>query len=166
MTESSPNQDAPKSWPLQLVTGQTAGGGRCAHDAGAAHQQQQQHSSDRENVPQPQQHAGKRGSKAQSGHAVPAADLVAGDAKKPAKRRKVSSTTAVDVTAAQGAAGGTSAGLPPDVQDIVGRTVQQQFQEGVFKARSALTLTECSFQRTHMGSTDTLSLHVQCMQTP
>lgn len=129
MTESSPNQDAPKSWPLQLVTGQKAGDGRSAHEAVAAHQQ---HSSDRENVPQPQQRAGKRGSKAGSEHALPAADLVAEGAKKPAKRRKVSSATD-DTTAAQAAATATSTGLPSDVQDIVGRTVQQQFQEGLFK---------------------------------
>ncbi|KAL3154240.1 hypothetical protein ABBQ32_013740 [Trebouxia sp. C0010 RCD-2024] len=132
MTESSPNQDDPKSWPLQLVTGQEAGDGTSVQNVAAGQQQpHQQRSSDRENIPQ--QHAGKRGSNAQSEHAVPAADPVAECTKKPAKRRKVSSATAVDITAAQRAAGGTSAGLPPDIQDIVGRTVQQQFQEGVFK---------------------------------
>ncbi|KAL3139869.1 hypothetical protein ABBQ38_004164 [Trebouxia sp. C0009 RCD-2024] len=133
MTESSPNQDDPKSWPLQLVTGQEAGDGRPAHNTAAGQQQQphQQHSSDRENVPQ--QRPGKRGSNAQSEHDVPAADPVAACTKKLAKRRKVSSATAVDATAAQRAAGGTSVGLPPDVKDIVGRTVQQHFQEGVFK---------------------------------
>lgn len=126
MTESSPNQDNAKSWPLQLLTGHNAGDVRSAHSDGVGQQQQQEHSSGRENVPQLQQHTGKRSSTAQCEQALPAADLVAGTKKQQAKRRKVS-------TAAEGVGGGNSAGLPPDAKEIVGRSVQQQFQEGVFK---------------------------------
>lgn len=154
MTESSPNQAEAKSWPLQLLTGQKAGDVRSEHNAGAGqqHQQHQQHSSDRENVPQLQQHAGKRGSSAQSEQALPGADLVAGCTKKPAKRRKVSRASAGDAAAADGAGSGTSAGLPADVQEIVGRAVQQQFQEGVFKVGASSALTTWLFPCMYMES--------------
>ena len=141
MTESSPNQDNAKSWPLQLLTGHNAGDVRSAHSDGVGQQQQQQeHSSGRENVPQLQQHTGKRSSTAQCEQALPAADLVARTKKQQAKRRKVSTATGEQCTAAEGVGGGNSAGLPPDAKEIVGRSVQQQFQEGVFKVGTPLLL--------------------------
>lgn len=136
MTESSPNQDHE---PLQLLTAHEASDVLAAHDPNGGQRQQQlqpqqQHSWDLENIPQVQQHAGKRGSSAQSGQAVAAAGVVAGGKKQPAKRRKVSKDTpAVHPTAAAGGGSDKADGLAPDAKEIVGRVVQQQFEAGTFK---------------------------------
>lgn len=133
MTESSPNEP-------QLPTAHRAGEVLSAHDPNGGQQRQQQlqpqqqHSWDEENIPQVQQHAGKRGSNAQSGQAVAAAGVVAGARKQPAKRRKVSKDTpAVYPTAAEGGGSGKADGEAPDAKEVVGRTVQQQFETGIFK---------------------------------
>lgn len=129
MTESSPDQN---HRPLQIVTAHKQGDVLSAHNMNDEQQQQQhqQHSSDWENMPQVQQHAGKRSS---SGHAAAAADVEAGGKKQPAKRRKVFKDTAPVHPPAEGEGCGKDDGLPPDAKEIVGRAVQQQFEEGVFQ---------------------------------
>ena len=136
MTESSPNQDHE---PLQLLTAHRAGDVLSAHDTNGGQRQQQlqpqqQHSRDVENIPQVQQHAGKRGSSAQAGQAVAGAGVLAGGQKQPTKRRKVSKgTSAVHPTAAEGSGSGKADKEAPDAKEVVGRTVQQQFETGIFK---------------------------------
>ena len=158
MTESSPRQD---HGPLQLVTAHIAGGVRSAHvtKAGRQQQQQRQHSSDWENVPQVQQHAGKRRGIAQSGHA--AADVEAGGKEQQAKRHKVFKDTApVHPPAAEEGVSGKDDGPPLDAKEIIGRAVQQQFEAGIFKVGVCLVNSQISFsmqaytgQGTHTGCT-------------
>lgn len=158
MTESSPRQD---HGPLQLVTAHIAGGVRSAHvtKAGQQQQQQRQHSSDWENVPQVQQHAGKRRGIAQSGHA--AADVEAGGKEQQAKRHKVFKDTApVHPPAAEEGVSGKDDGPPLDAKEIIGRAVQQQFEAGIFKVGVCLVNSQISFsmqaytgQGTHTGCT-------------
>lgn len=134
-------------------------------DDAAGHQLQQQHSSDRENVPrqQQQQYTGNRSSNVQ----MAAAEAVA--QKQPSKRRKVSDAEGSIAASVQQAAADMDQDVPgmeearqvlcpvadralsnrasgelPDLhrggealepEELVGRTVQQQFEEGLFKVR-------------------------------
>ena len=155
MTDSSPNQD---HGPLQLLTAHKAGDVHSADtNDGQRNQEQQQpqqqHSSDRENIPQVQQHAGKRRSIAQSG-----AGVLAGGKKQQAKRRKVSKdTAAAHPQAAEGGGTGKDDGLSPDAKEIVGCMVQQQFEAGIFKVgvssyvRWALERKAYRVQHMHTG---------------
>lgn len=129
-------------------------------DDAAGHQPQQQHSSDRENVPQ-QQYTGKRSNNVQ----MAAAQAVA--QRQPSKRRKVSDAEGSIAASVQQAAAhrdqdvtgmeearqvlcpvadralnNRASGELVDVhrggealepEEVVGRAVQQQFEEGLFK---------------------------------
>ncbi len=132
-------------------------------DDAAGHQLQQQHSSDRENVPrqQQQQYTGKRNNNVQ---------MAAAEAQKqPSKRRKVSDAEGSIAASVQQAAADMNQGVTdmeearqvlcpvadralntrasgelPDLrkggealnpEELVGRAVQQQFEEGLFKVR-------------------------------
>ncbi len=166
MTDPSPDgQDAvAHTLPAQLQAGEE----QSARASNLLAEQHQQHSSDRENVPEQQQRASKRGSHVQSAAPQPAAKTQAN------KRRKVSAADAGvgSLVAAQPdhqAAGSTESGMigreetrqvlspvagealdkragvsrltgrkngeAEDPQGFVGHSVQQQFEEGVFKVR-------------------------------
>ena len=134
-------------------------------DDAAGHQPQQQHSSDRENLPQQQQnqYTGKRSNNVQ----MAAAEAVA--QKQPSKRRKVSDAEGRIAASVQQAAAHMDQDVPGveearqvlcpvadralnnrasgemldlhragealDPEGLIGRAVQQQFEEGLFKVR-------------------------------
>ena len=148
MTDPSPDEqnEAVKSLPLQLHKGQAAGvthtyraDGHYQHQ----NQHQQQHSSDRENLPQLQHKTGKRSSNAQSDAAHPSDSRTAGAKKPQAKRQKVSNHGETEMAAEQTLPDGTAAGQdrqPSDAQELLGRVVQQQFEEGLFKVQAVQLL--------------------------